>query len=436
MSVSGASRQRGWYYGWNVVLATIVSQITANGLGINSVSLFLRGWARDLHTPASQLLLAIPALGAAVAIASPVMGILADKYPARWLFGLGLAGIATFSLAMSAVTATWQIWALYGSLFPISITLCTTLVSNAVVSRWFDRRVGLALGLSAVGVGISGVILPPLIAAVMPDIGWRGVWRAAGLLTGLVVLPLVVWVVRDRPAAREGSEATNGENAGRAHHGHGRPVDEGDLRWIDILARRTFWLLVLCFIPIVGLYFGTLQNLAPIVASHGFDVKTAGMLLAILALFHVIATPLLGLVSDRFGNRLPLAGLAALALAGAGLVGYGPNLASLAIGVALIGFCGGVWTLIAAAVVVEFGAGGVGRAFGALLFCLPVNAAAATFIARTQEATGSYGPALLGLGVFCLVAAVSALLIHEKRGGHAGPAEREAALEDAPNPIA
>jgi MFS family permease len=221
---------RGWYHGWNVVFATIVSQIAANGLGVNSLSLFLHGWAGDLHSPASKILLAMPALGAAVAILSPVIGTVADRYPARWLFALGLIGVSIFSLAMSAVTATWQIWVLYGTLFPTSITMCSTVVSNAIVSRWFVRRVGLALGLSATGLGIAGAILPPLIAFAMPAVGWREVWRAAGILTALVVLPFVVWIVRERSMERDGFQYMDGVAAASHSHGPSLASNEGHKR--------------------------------------------------------------------------------------------------------------------------------------------------------------------------------------------------------------
>jgi hypothetical protein len=43
---------------------------------------------------------------------------------------------------------------------------------------------------------------------------------------------------------------------------------------------------------------------------------------------------------------------------------------------------------------------------------------------------------VLTLAALTLAGGACALLIREKRGGHATPAEHEAALEDAPQPIA
>lgn len=432
-STTGAARA-GWYHGWNIVAVAVLSQIAANGLAINCMSLFLHDWAHDLRAPISQLLLAMLPLATVCAVASPVIGALADKRPARWLFAAGLLGIAVFSFGISAVTQVWQVWALYGAIFPISLILCTSVTANAVVSRWFVKRRGVALGITAFGVGIAGVILPPIIAQVMPVVGWRTVWRVAGALTALIVVPLVLWVVRDRPADRDGLHYLTG--AAGAAHGHPGlgSASGGGLGWGDILKRRNFWLIVACFLPIVALYGGVQQNLAPIVTSHGFDAKAAGPLLSAFSLSGVVSTLLMGFFSDRFGNRLPLAALAVVTAIGGVVIGYGGAMPTLVIGAVLVGFGNGLWTLLPAAVAVEFGASGVGRAFGALMLALPLNAFAAPVIAKTQEATGSYGPALLGLGVICLIGGAAILLMREKRGGHPSAAEREAAIEEAVHP--
>lgn len=424
-----------WYYGWNIVAVAVLSQTAANGLALNAMSLFLHDWARDLNAPVSQLLLALLPFSIAVAISSPFIGTLADKYPARLLIAAGLGGIAAFCLLMSMATAAWHIWVLYGTLFPVALGLCALATVNAVVSRWFVRRLGLALGITALGSAISGMVLPPVIAEVMPEIGWRGVWRMSGLVTAVLILPLVIWIVRDRPTEREGLHYLSGSTPqAEGDGGHGAE-DPGGLRGADILKRRNFWLLVLCYTPVLGLFGAAQQNMAPIAASHGFGQSTAGMLLALFSTSQMFATLLLGLASDRFGNRLPLASLSVLVATGAAFLAFGDGLPALLAGAALVGFTGGIWTLLPAATAVEFGADGVGRAFGMLMFFLPVSALSSSLLAKVQEATGSYAPALTGLSAVCLLGGAAILFMRERRGGHATAAEKEAALEEAINPL-
>jgi MFS family permease len=171
--MTDVARPRGWYHGWNIVAVCIVSQVAANGLTYNAFSLFLRDWSRELHAPISRLQLAVAVMVLLAALISPVVGALADKYPARRLFACGLLGMSLFYLAVSMATAAWQLLTLYGLLAPLSLTLSTAIPANALISRWFVRRLGLALGLSAFGIGMAGVLLPPVVAVILPTVGWR-----------------------------------------------------------------------------------------------------------------------------------------------------------------------------------------------------------------------------------------------------------------------
>jgi MFS family permease len=386
-------------------------------LTYNAYSLFLRDWSEQLHAPISRLQLPIAGMALVAALLSPMVGALADKYPARRLFGWGLFGMAIFYLAISAVTAAWQIAALYAFLAPLALCLSTAVTANALISRWFVRRLGLALGLSAFGIGMAGVLLPPLIAATLPTVGWRVIWRAGGLVVVLLVLPLVVAIARNRPAQSEGNYYLSGDGKPAGHPPHGasaHAAGSSQVSWREVAGRKNFWLLVAIYLPMMALYGGCAQNLGPYAASHGLSQQSAGALLSILSFSHVIATLVLGLVSDRFGNRLPFAGLALVMVTGAAILAFGSGLPVLGVGCALVGFGGGLFTLLAAAIAVEFGGHAVGRAFGLCMLFIPLTALAPFAIAKTQESTGSYAPALLGLATLVLVSGALSLLLREK----------------------
>jgi MFS family permease len=411
--IAVAAQPRGWYHGWNIVAVCILSQVAANGLTYNTYSLFLRDWSAQLHAPVSQLQLPIAAMALVAALLSPLVGGFADKYPARRLLALGLVGIAIFYLTISAATQAWHVMALYGLVAPLALGLSTAIVANALISRWFVRRLGLALGLSAFGIGLAGVLLPPVVAAMLPTAGWRMIWRGGALVVVLLVLPLVLLVIRNRPAEGEGLYYLSSDGKSHGHHAHGAGGG-GQLSWRDVTARKNFWLLVAIYLPMLALYGGCAQNLAPFAASHGLSQQSAGALLSMLSFSHVVSTLVLGLVSDRFGNRLPFAGLALIMVVGAAILAFGAGLPVLALGCVLVGLGGGLFTLLAAAVAVEFGAEGFGKAFGLCMLFIPVNALAPFAVAKIQENTGSYVPALLGLATLVLIAGGLSLLLRER----------------------
>lgn len=408
-------RRRGWYYGWTIVAVLVLSQVAANSLTYNTFALFVPSWSRDLHAPISQLMWCISALLIVASPLSPVVGTLADRLPPRRLFAAGLIGMGLFYELVSFATSAWQIVALYGLVGAPSLILCTAVPCNALISRWFVRRLGLALGLSAFGIGLGGVVMPPLVAALQPLFGWRMIWRFGGLILAVVVMPIVVWVIRDRPTEEEGLYYLTADHSAARANPHAPGASGSSLSWRDVLTRPQFWLLVVVYLSILSAGSALTQNLGALAASRGLDQRGAGLLLSALSAAHIVATLVTGLLADRFGARLPFLLLALAVAAGVLLLAFGHSFALLAVGAAFLGFNSGVMTPLAAGIAAEFGPGGFGRAFGLSMFFLPVGTPLAYMVARLKETTGSYTPAMMGfLVVLAVAAALSQLL---RRGG-------------------
>jgi MFS family permease len=411
----GASRL-GWYYGWNIVALCVLSQAAANGVSINAFSLFLHDWSAELHTPVSTLQLPVAGLALVGAVLSPVIGAFADKYPAKLLLALGLAVMTGFYLGVSWMRASWQFLVLYTLVAPLGIGLSTAIPANALLSRWFVRRRGLAMGLSAFGLTVAGAALPPVIALVMPHLGWRSIWRATGLIVGLVAMPLIGLAIRERPTEADGQAYLSGDAESAPHHGHGATRGGADqLGWGQIVRRRNLWLLIAAYVPLMALQAGTMVNLAPFAANHGLDRQAAGALISILSVAQLTANLVLGLLSDRLGPRRAFAGLSLVVSVGAASLAIGQGFSIIALGAALVGFGGGLFTLLAAGIAAEFGTAGFGRAYGLSLVFVPVSMLAPFVIARVQEVTGSYAPPYLALMLLALLGGGLALLMRENR---------------------
>lgn len=412
ISPFGKTRRSLWYPGWNVVGSTLVAQIFSIGLSVNCLSLFLIHWSGEFHAPVSEILLAIIPTIVISGLFSPILGAWSDKYPARWIFGVGLVGLGLGFIALSRVTAVWQIWAVYTYL-PFASCACGILPASALVSRWFVKRAALALAIMSFGQGIAGMVASPIVSHFMPVIGWRDVWLYAGLIT-LLATPLLVVFMRDKPTERDGFHYLTGPVAGPAGHGHGHGHGASDLRWSDIFHSRNFWLLTAFFVPVLSVYLGVQQNLGPIVASLGLDATVAGTLIAIYGLSHAIATLVIGIISDRLGNRQAMAGLALFVGAGVLVIAFAHSFPLLVLGAVMCGAGGGMWPLLPVAASAEFGASGVGRAFGAIILLCPISAGIPSLIAKVKESSGSYEPAMYGLAMSCVIAAVAAMMIRAR----------------------
>ena len=415
---SPAAQPSGWYHGWNVVAVLVLSQLVANALTYNCFPLFVPLWSAEMHAPPSEFQLSIMAMLIGASPSAVIVGAWADRYPARRLFTAGLVGMALFYTAISFATRPWQIITLYGVLAAPSLTLCTAVVANAVISRWFKRRLGLALGLSTSGIGMATAVIPKLVAAYLPELGWRGIWRVGAIVAVAVVLPIVLAVLRDRPTAREGLHymVDDGTPTRPTGHGHGGgSAGAGSPGWRDVVARRNFWLLVAIYLVLIGAGTAFIQNMAVFAASRHVDTHDTATMMSAIGIAHVFAALVMGVLADRFGNRLPLAGLALAVAAGIGCLAVGQSLPVLVLGAGLIGLNAAVMTPLSSAIAAEFGADGFGRAFGLALLFLPLSQLVPFLVARQQEASGSYLVGMAACAGLLVVAALLALLLREQR---------------------
>jgi cyanate permease len=324
---------------------------------------------------------------------------------------LGILG--AFHIALSFAASGWAIVWLYALLLPVAVTFSAGIPAQTIVSRWFIHRVGLAMGLSAFGLAIAGVLFPSLIVWLLPMLGWRTIWRIFAGVILLVILPLVLVFMRDRPTAEEGAVYL----AGQGNH-----AAKSTLTVRQVFSRRNFWVAVAVFVPIQCASISMTVNLAPIVTSYGFSAKVAGLMIAVLSISALSAKLVAGAAADRFGNRVPMIVTALLCAAGLGaLINSSGNLPLLVAAFVLIGLSAGVWTLLASATAAEFGREGFGRAFGLICMFPPVASLAPPMVARLKEISGNY---TTGLSILCglaIAGACAALLLREERPARRSP---------------
>jgi predicted MFS family arabinose efflux permease len=263
------------------------------------------------------------------------------------------------------------------------------------------------MGINAVGVMIAGVILPPLVVAVLPHIGWRGVFLVTAGILGFVVAPLAYFMLYDRPDPKDvlsHVEATKEEEASG-------PV----MSFREILTRPNMWLITFVYIVVLGISTVSLNNLAPIVLSRGFDLATSSLLLSVVSASSIVAMLSFGAFVDRFGNRLPLVVLTLTSTAGIALLAVADSKLLLFAAIIPLGCASAIMTALPSTIAVEFGAAGFGRAFGLANATAIIPMAAPTTIARLKEASGSYFEWLMSLAVLGLIAAILAATLRQAK---------------------
>src|SRR5690349_11441249 len=190
-----------WDYGWTVIaiafLTTAVTLGTHAAFGVLLVALVdALGWGRSVVAGAISLTAVLWTLSAAP------LGALFDRWGPRVFAACAL--LAALGLALSAAAgAPWQLYVSMGVLAGIGLTPLRANMQSVVVTNWFVRRRGLAVGIVASGVGLGVTVVAPLTQWVIDQASWRAAFLVLAGLFALVVAPLNAFLQRARPADRD-----------------------------------------------------------------------------------------------------------------------------------------------------------------------------------------------------------------------------------------
>ena len=175
------------------------------------------------------------------------------------------------------------------------------LSSNYLVSQWFSRRRGIALSLMALGFSASMALHPLLAQWLIDTVGWRESWFWLGILTWVLLVPMIAVLVQNRPEdiglVPDGNEALNREsmnaqddmNVGLTLHG--------------AIRTRSFWIIALGLASLSMLVTGMFFHQVSVFSLQGLEAQTAARAFAISAAVMVVSMPIFGYLLDRMPTR-------------------------------------------------------------------------------------------------------------------------------------
>jgi len=392
------------FYGWWVVLTAAVGLFWGPPVTVFSFSVFLKPLMHDFHAGRAVVSLGYTLHNITGALSAPLAGWLIDRYGVRRVI---LPGTAMFGLILlCSRVLSGDIWQLY--FFYVALGLSAHGVGpipyGTVVSHWFDRRRGLALGLTMLGIGSGAMIMPSLAQQLVTRLGWRAAYSILGCAVLLISIPAVAAFLKEKPRdlglLPDGVAPTNA--AAR---------DESDavgLGWHDAWSSRTFWL-VLCAFSLVGASVqGCLVHLAAMLTDRGATVQTAALGSSLMGVAVLMGRAGTGYLLDRFFAPR----LAALFFGGAafgiGLLWAGTATPLALVGAFLVGLgLGAEVDIIAYLMSRYFGLRSFGKlySFGFGAFVL-AGALGSLAMGAGFDLTGSYRAPLSALFISTLVATV------------------------------
>lgn len=280
-------------YPWIMVLLALLTITINSGMSASITSIFDTFLKDTFQIDNKHLHLlkwrdAISDLSAAIFVF--MAGVMIDRLGPKKVI---LFGTMVLCVAYFLYSQTQNIFQVYGVHILLAIALVTSgsIPNMILISSWFHKHRGLALGIILTGTSLGGFIATrsPLLAYIESN-GWRPAMQLLALLP-LILSVVILLLMRNRPPQRT-SETTNLVNP---------PADAPSAQGMDFsTAIRTplFLLLCLCSFCVFYSIVAMIKNTILYVTEAGFPLKMAVNWLSTYFLFSIIGKFVFSFIAD------------------------------------------------------------------------------------------------------------------------------------------
>ena len=336
-------------------------------------------------------------------LVGPLFGFLAgwivDRMGPRRLMlaGILMAGLALVGLGSIGTLGLFYFFYLFNAL---GYVCGGPLPNQVLLSRWFDKSRGKAMGFAYLGIGIGGAIVPRLAYWLTQDLGWRGALKGLGILMILIAFPMAFFVKESPPSGRVVPKTSE-----RLAVGH-------------VFKSGAFYLLAIGSMCSIGAVGGTMQNLKLFLSlDQKYPQDQIANVLSLILVGSIAGRLLMGWLADRLTKKYVMLLIYSIVASAVPLLFYASSPSILYLFAIVFGIgLGGDYMIIPLMAAELFGLKVLGRIMGVILTADGVaEALSPMLVASIRDATGSYAEGFSILIVLAAAGAVSVSLLPGRR---------------------
>ncbi len=390
------------FYGWWIVVVCILVTMLHAGAAFYAFSRFLPTLLDEFQTGATVISGAASLYMLVVGFTGPVVGKLTDRWGPKKPILLGGAIAAAGLMLLGAAQAVWQLYVFY-FIVGIGMSGAGFVPVGVAVANWFEKRRGVAMGITMAGVALGGILIAPLAHYLIMWTSWRMAFVILGAMTAVLVIVPSMLVLRGRPedmgllpdgaTVPEGDAALAEAGASQAGNADGSS-NVNEEHWTLSMAFRTprFWLLLATFFFAGTVVAGVLQHEVNILKDMGIPLAAASFALGLTGGIGGVGKVFFGLVGDKFTPRYASLLCIGLQIVGLIILMLTHTTAMVWVFVFVYGFAMGGWLTLEPLVTGElFGMSSFATIFGWVLAAAAVGSGLGPIImGAVYDASGTY----------------------------------------------
>jgi sugar phosphate permease len=251
-----------------------------------------RGWSRTVITSGNAVgkLVVAPLFGF-------FAGWLIDRYGPRRLRMTGAFMLATafIGLAFSSSLEMFYLFYVFNSL---GYVFGGPLPCQVLISRWFTKNRGKAMGIAYLGIGAGGAVVPLIAASLERNYDWHLALAILGVIGFLVIFP-ISYFIKDNP--KKETEPAKGETGPAGEAVPARKVEKVSMK--KILCDRNFYLLAIGSMCSIGVVGGIGQHIKLYLTDLDFSQTEAANVMSFVLLSSLAGRILMGWLADLINRK-------------------------------------------------------------------------------------------------------------------------------------
>jgi len=391
------------FYGWWVVLASAIGLFWCVPIAVYSFSVFFKPLMGHFDAGRGAVSLAFTLQLIAGALCAAPMGWLSDRYGPRRVILVSTAFFASILLANRMFSGSIVQFYGFCVLMGFAIQGVGPIPYGSMISHWFDRRRGLALGLTMLGIGLGAVIIPSLAQTLIARFGWNTAYSILGASVLLICWPILGYFLKEKP-----------QHLGLLPDGASSEAERGEGVRQGLTAREAwksadFWLMLCAFTLVSASVQGCVVHIAPMLNDRHLGARSAALGSSLIGAGVMIGRVGIGYLLDRASAARLASILFAASAAGIALLLLGNSVGAFA-GVFLVGLgLGAEIDLMPYLTSRYFGLLNFGKVYSSLFAAFTLAGALGPLIMGAGfDRTGSYRDPLI---VFLVAVVVAAILM-------------------------
>ncbi len=345
---------------YKVIIGGFIAQFFSIGFFTYSASLFFPFIISELNSDITEIMLGPTFATILGLVAMPIAGILLDRYSVRLMMLLGGIFFAAGIWSLANISNVTQFVFVFGFTMSVANCLVGSMSTSTLISRWFTKSRGRALGASAVGTSIGGIVLPATFGFLITSLGWRTTLELFSVSILFLLLPILYLMIRDDPSSLRGELDSSAADY-RTNSGS----ESNQMTTRDYVINPNFWYLGLSLGILFSGYSAVLANITPYAIHLGFETGDAALFIMMIAINGLLGKVLFGFAADRFSLRGCLIVTQFLVLFGFAILATLPSFYFICLACVILGLStGGMLPIWGALMAKLFGLKNYGRATG------------------------------------------------------------------------